>query len=83
MSFFNSRWFHGHISGTDSERLMLDKGKSGSFMVRESVTNPGNFVVTARFVLTISILNEKYIKPLILNSLSAGIFTVFGLKIDY
>ncbi|XP_066932015.1 tyrosine-protein phosphatase non-receptor type 11-like isoform X1 [Clytia hemisphaerica] len=42
------RWFHGHISGTDSERLMLDKGKSGSFMVRESVTNPGNFVVTAR-----------------------------------
>jgi len=42
------RWFHGHISGTDSERLMLDKGKDGSYMVRESVTSPGNYVVTAR-----------------------------------
>ena len=46
--FFHFRWFHGHISGTDSERLMLDKGKSGSFMVRESVNNPGSYVVTAR-----------------------------------
>jgi len=46
--FVYIRWFHGHISGTDSERLMLDKGKDGSYMVRESVTSPGNYVVTAR-----------------------------------
>jgi hypothetical protein len=30
---------------------MLDKGKNGSFLVRESQSKPGDFVLTVRYVL--------------------------------
>jgi tyrosine-protein phosphatase non-receptor type 11 len=42
------RWFHGHISGKDAEKLLLDKGKNGSYLVRESQSKPGDFVLTVR-----------------------------------
>ena len=44
----SERWFHGHLSGKEAERLMLDKGKDGSYLVRESTRNPGNFVLSIR-----------------------------------
>ena len=43
-----SRWYHGHISGKDAERMLLEKGKSGSFLVRESTSRPGDFVLSVR-----------------------------------
>lgn len=55
------RWFHGHISSKDAEKLMLDRGKNGSYMVRESVTKPGSFVVTAR---TDDIINHVMIRSI-------------------
>ena len=42
------RWFHGHISSKEAETVMLDKGKNGSFLVRESQSKPGDFVLTVR-----------------------------------
>ncbi len=42
------RWFHGHISGKDAEKLLRDKGKNGSYLVRESLSHPGDFVLSAR-----------------------------------
>ena len=30
------RWFHGHLTGREAEKVLLDKGKNGSFLVRES-----------------------------------------------
>ncbi|XP_023242527.1 tyrosine-protein phosphatase corkscrew-like [Centruroides sculpturatus] len=42
------RWFHGHLSGKDAERLVLEKGKNGSFLVRESLSKPGDFVLSVR-----------------------------------
>ncbi|XP_050411849.1 tyrosine-protein phosphatase non-receptor type 11 [Patella vulgata] len=42
------RWFHGHISGKEAERCLMDKGKNGSYLVRESQTNPGVFVLSVR-----------------------------------
>lgn len=42
------RWYHGHISGRDAERMLLEKGKSGSFLVRESTSRPGDFVLSVR-----------------------------------
>ncbi|KAL9970307.1 hypothetical protein ACROYT_G022661 [Oculina patagonica] len=42
------RWFHGHMSGKEAETMMLDKGKNGSFLVRESQSKPGDFVLTVR-----------------------------------
>ena len=44
----NFRWFHGHISSKEAETVMLDKGKNGSFLVRESQSKPGDFVLTVR-----------------------------------
>lgn len=41
-----SRWYHGHLSGRDAEKLLTDKGKAGSFLVRESQSKPGDFVLS-------------------------------------
>ncbi len=40
------RWYHGHLSGKDAEKLLTEKGKSGSFLVRESQSKPGDFVLS-------------------------------------
>lgn len=40
------RWFHGHLSGKEAERLILEKGKNGSFLVRESQSKPGDYVLS-------------------------------------
>lgn len=42
------RWFHGHLSGRDAEKLLTEKGKNGSFLVRESQSHPGDFVLSVR-----------------------------------
>ncbi|XP_067118620.1 tyrosine-protein phosphatase non-receptor type 11-like [Centruroides vittatus] len=42
------RWFHGPLSGKEAERLVIDKGKNGSFLVRESQSKPGDYVLSVR-----------------------------------
>uniref|UniRef100_A0A4W4G1L6 protein-tyrosine-phosphatase n=1 Tax=Electrophorus electricus TaxID=8005 RepID=A0A4W4G1L6_ELEEL len=42
----SERWFHGHLSGRDAEKLLTEKGKPGSFLVRESQSKPGDFVLS-------------------------------------
>ncbi|XP_058824879.1 tyrosine-protein phosphatase corkscrew isoform X2 [Topomyia yanbarensis] len=42
------RWFHGNLSSKEAERLILERGKNGSFLVRESQRKPGDFVVSVR-----------------------------------
>ena len=42
------RWFHGHLSGKEAEKIMLEKGKNGSFLVRESQSKPGDYVLSVR-----------------------------------
>ncbi|GBM95823.1 Tyrosine-protein phosphatase non-receptor type 11 [Araneus ventricosus] len=42
------RWFHGPLSGKEAERILMDKGKNGSFLVRESQSKPGDFVLSVR-----------------------------------
>ena len=41
------RWFHGHLSGKEAE-IMLDKAKNGSFLVRESQSKPGDYVLSVK-----------------------------------
>jgi len=43
-----TRWFHGHLSGKEAEKLLTEKGKHGSFLVRESQSHPGDFVLSVR-----------------------------------
>lgn len=42
------RWFHGNLSGKEAEKLVLERGKNGSFLVRESQSKPGDYVLTVR-----------------------------------
>lgn len=42
------RWYHGQLTAKVAERLMLDNGKNGSFLVRESQRQPGDFVLSVR-----------------------------------
>lgn len=42
----SERWYHGHLAGRDAEKLLTDKGKAGSFLVRESQSKPGDFVLS-------------------------------------
>ena len=42
------RWFHGHITGKEAEKHLTVKGKNGSYLVRESQSKPGDFVLSVR-----------------------------------
>lgn len=42
------RWFHGSISGFMAEKLIREKGVNGSFLVRESQSKVGDYVLTVR-----------------------------------
>uniref|UniRef100_A0A8C2HP03 Protein tyrosine phosphatase non-receptor type 11a n=1 Tax=Cyprinus carpio TaxID=7962 RepID=A0A8C2HP03_CYPCA len=44
----SERWFHGRLSGREAEKLLTEKGKNGSFLVRESQSHPGDFVLSVR-----------------------------------
>lgn len=44
----SERYFHGAISGTDATNLLLTYGKSGSYLVRESRSDPQNYVLCVR-----------------------------------
>eukprot|EP00036_Acanthoecidae_sp_10tr_P010874 CAMPEP_0182926658 /NCGR_PEP_ID=MMETSP0105_2-20130417/12194_1 /TAXON_ID=81532 ORGANISM="Acanthoeca-like sp., Strain 10tr" /NCGR_SAMPLE_ID=MMETSP0105_2 /ASSEMBLY_ACC=CAM_ASM_000205 /LENGTH=566 /DNA_ID=CAMNT_0025064559 /DNA_START=100 /DNA_END=1800 /DNA_ORIENTATION=+ len=41
-------WYHAGVSGKEAERLMQTRGVNGSFLVRESMSKPGTFVLTSR-----------------------------------
>ncbi|XP_059488410.1 tyrosine-protein phosphatase corkscrew-like isoform X3 [Neocloeon triangulifer] len=41
-------WFHGHLSAKEAEKMIIDKGKNGSFLVRESQSKPGDYVLSVR-----------------------------------
>ncbi|ALC42143.1 csw, partial [Drosophila busckii] len=41
-------WFHGNLSGKEAETLILKRGRNGSFLVRESQSKPGAFVLSVR-----------------------------------
>ena len=40
---FLKDWFHGQMSRQDAENLLV---RDGDFLVRESTTNPGQYVLT-------------------------------------
>lgn len=42
------RWFHGSISGPEAEQLIKEKGSNGSFIIRESQSKLGDFVLTVK-----------------------------------
>jgi len=42
------RWFHGYITGKEAERVLMETGKNGSFLVRESQGHPGNYGLAVR-----------------------------------
>lgn len=43
-------WFHGPVSGKDSEKMLMEQGADGSFLVRASQSKPGDFVLSVRCV---------------------------------
>jgi len=42
------RWFHVGLSGVDAEKILVERGKPGSFLVRESQSKPGDYVLSVR-----------------------------------
>lgn len=43
------RWFHPNISGVDAEKLLKEQGTDGSFLVRHSRSNQGDFTLSVRY----------------------------------
>uniref|UniRef100_A0A8C9P9U8 SH2 domain-containing protein n=1 Tax=Spermophilus dauricus TaxID=99837 RepID=A0A8C9P9U8_SPEDA len=41
-----ARWYHRPLSGQEAEKLLMEKGHPGSFLVQENQSNPGQFVLT-------------------------------------
>ncbi|XP_077431618.1 tyrosine-protein phosphatase non-receptor type 6 isoform X1 [Vanacampus margaritifer] len=66
------RWYHGHLSGPNAEKMLMARDESGTFLVRESLSKPGDFVLSvltdersktgARRISHIKIMcqNERY-----------------------
>ncbi|XP_050354591.1 tyrosine-protein kinase Shark [Nymphalis io] len=42
----NVNWFHGKISRDTAEKLLKEEGEDGVFLVRESNSSPGDFVLS-------------------------------------
>ncbi|XP_045780421.1 tyrosine-protein kinase HTK16 [Maniola jurtina] len=42
----NVNWFHGKISRETAEKLLKEEGEDGVFLVRESNTSPGDYVLS-------------------------------------
>ncbi|XP_053306201.1 tyrosine-protein phosphatase non-receptor type 6 [Spea bombifrons] len=42
----SERWYHGYLSGLEAERLLQEKGEPWTFLVRESRSKPGDFVIS-------------------------------------
>lgn len=45
---FVFRWYHGRIGREDGEKLLMNSGNLNAFLVRESVTKPGDYVISVR-----------------------------------
>ncbi|KAF4533060.1 hypothetical protein B566_EDAN002623 [Ephemera danica] len=56
------RWFHGHLSGREAEQMILEKGKNGSFLVRESQSKPGDYVLSVRTDERVTHVMIRYIE---------------------
>ena len=44
------RWFHPAVTGAQAEELLIERGTRGSFLVRPSTSNPGDFTLSIRCV---------------------------------
>ncbi|XP_044919402.1 tyrosine-protein phosphatase non-receptor type 11 [Mustela putorius furo] len=42
----SERWYHGHLSGKEAEQLLMEKGRLGTFLVQESRSHPGDFMLS-------------------------------------
>ena len=42
------RWFHPNLNGKQAEDKLMDEGQVGSFLVRPSQNNPGDFTLSVR-----------------------------------
>ena len=42
------RWYHGRIERRDAEKLLMESENVDSFLVRESVTHPGDYTIVVR-----------------------------------
>lgn len=47
-AFMLKKWYHGMMSAKEAEHLMMEKGRNGSFLVRESQAHPGEYVLSVR-----------------------------------
>lgn len=46
ISLVSPRWYHGHLSGSAAESLLQAKATPWTFLVRESLSKPGDFVLS-------------------------------------
>ncbi|CAL8072048.1 unnamed protein product [Calicophoron daubneyi] len=64
------RWFHGRITGKDAEKMLMEKGKYGGFLVRESFHRPGSYVL--------SVLTGEQVAHIMIHGKPNGMYDVGG-----
>lgn len=79
-NYFVIRWYYSALNGREAEKLLLAKGRNGSYLVRTSVHNPGNHVLSVR--VDPSVLSARVDPSLVLHVMIRNKEGTFDLGCD-
>lgn len=61
-SLQSEEWYHGKIRRGEAEKVLMEMGTNGSYLIRDSESKPGDFSLSVRYVTYIYINIYIYIK---------------------
>ncbi|XP_075586841.1 tyrosine-protein phosphatase non-receptor type 11 isoform X2 [Dermatophagoides farinae] len=72
MPLINSRgrWFHPNIDRVSAEKMLVDRGVDGSFLVRPSSSHPGDF--------TLSVLSDSAVTHIKIQNTEDDLYDLYG-----
>lgn len=68
--FLRGRWFHPNIDRVSAEKMLVDRGVDGSFLVRPSSSHPGDF--------TLSVLSDSAVTHIKIQNTEDDLYDLYG-----
>lgn len=71
------RWYHGPLSRHAAEGLLLACGDDGTYLLRDSSSDPNGFSLSVRYIL---VFTSMCVVELVINNV--GVYTMFTLVLS-